>query len=457
MEKQEFINQNAESAINVSSFNTISNEVYDNLPNSFIEPLSHFNGKEKDIVFLAMLGTLSACFPNFIGTYNYDTVGTNLYYFLIAPPASGKSKIKFAKRLIEPIHRYLFDRSKKAIRDYNNLEEKNGIYPPKQQIKILPASTSTSKVYQHFEEVQDSLLMFESEADTLSNILKKEWADYSDILRNAYQHESLSISRMDGRYYKIDDPKLSIVISGTPNQVKPLIETKENGLFSRFLFYYLNEISDWENVSPYSPNKRGSLDTDFKNTADLVFNVYQYLEKIDSMEFILSENQWNKLNSEIETIYNIKREYDKDFLSCIKRSGLMLYRITMILSIMRNIQKFQPNKSDSQYHYVSDEEFIKNQELKCLDIDLEIGIKIIKVMIEHSQKVFNLLDKSKVFLSTLEQSILLELPMDFTTDIAKEIAIKKGMPVRTLYDYLKRWIDSSIINKVSHGNYRKSN
>jgi hypothetical protein len=457
MKKQEYLNQNAENAGNVASFNSIPSEVYDNLPNAFIKPLSHFKDREKDIVFLSILGTLSASFPKLFGRYNYDIVGSNLYYFLIAPPASGKSKIKYAKRLIEPIHKYLFEKSSKAINEYNKLEIKKGVYQPKLEIKLLPASTSTAKVYQHFEEAKDSLLMFETEADTLSNMLKKEWADFSDILRNAYHHESISISRMeDNRYYNIEEPKLSIVISGTPNQVKPLIETKENGLFSRFIFYYFNEISDWENVSPFNPNKRGSIDTDFKGLADLVFNTYKYLDKIDSMEFIMTKIQWEKLNSEIESIYNIKRKYDTDFLSCIKRSGLILYRITMILSVIRNINKYQPDETLGLFTHVSDDEIIKNQTLECDDLDLENGIRIIKVMIEHSQEVFNLFDKNIVFLSTIEQAILLELPIEFTTEKGLDVAKKKGGSKRTFFDFLKRWTEKGIITKVSHGNYRKA-
>lgn len=456
MKPLEIINQNAESAENVGSFNSIPDIVYDNLPNAFLQPLSHFQNREKDIVFLSLLGTLSACFPNLIGRYHNDNVYPNLYYFLIAPPASGKSKIKYAKRLITPIQKYLLEKSKVAISEYQNLEDKKGVIKPKLEIKILPASTSTAKVYQHFEDAKDSLIIFETEADTLSNMLKKEWGDYSDILRNAYHHEGISISRMqDDRYYNIENPKLSLVVSGTPNQVKPLVESKGNGLFSRFLFYYFNEISDWENVSPFNPNKNGNIDTDFKRLSDLVFNTYQYLDKIETMEFKMSREQWDKLNTEIESIYEIKRKYDTEFLSCIKRSGIMLYRITMILSVMRNIEKYQPKDTPSQYCYTSEEETIKNQTLDCKDLDLEIAIKIIKIMIEHSQKVFNLFDKNVVFLSTLEQAILLDLNNEFTTEQGIEIAIKNGMPKRTFYDYLKKWTEKEIINKVSFGNYRK--
>jgi hypothetical protein len=70
-------------------------------------------------------------------------------------------------------------------------------------------------------------LIFENEADALSNMLKQDYGNFSDILRNSFQHETVSISRAsDDRYFEIKSPQLSIVLSGTPNQVMPLIQSK---------------------------------------------------------------------------------------------------------------------------------------------------------------------------------------------------------------------------------------
>ena len=38
---------------------------------------------------------------------------------------------------------------------------------------------------------------------------------------------------------------LSVLLSGTPAQVKPLIPTAENGLFSRQNFYYMPRVTQW--------------------------------------------------------------------------------------------------------------------------------------------------------------------------------------------------------------------
>ena len=78
--------------------------------------------------------------------------------------------------------------------------------------------------------------MMESEADTLSIMMNNDWSNFNDVLRKCFHHEPLSIARkVEDIFVEISEPKLSVIISGTPGQLKPLLKSKENGLFSRFL------------------------------------------------------------------------------------------------------------------------------------------------------------------------------------------------------------------------------
>lgn len=124
------------------------------------------------------------------------------------------------------------------------------------------------------------LLILESEADSISNMLKQDWGNFSDILRKAYHHEKIPISReIDDKFIEVESPKLSMVISGTQGQVKPLILSKESGLFSRFLYYYFDDGVKWKDVTP-----NGSLvdyTTVFEKTSNDVFKPYNRLEKIE--------------------------------------------------------------------------------------------------------------------------------------------------------------------------------
>ena len=67
-------------------------------------------------------------------------------------------------------------------------------------------------------------------------------------MRKAFDHDRLSYNRRtDQEYREVKKTYLSVLLSGTPSQVKPLIPTAENGLFSRQVFYYMPAIHHWQN------------------------------------------------------------------------------------------------------------------------------------------------------------------------------------------------------------------
>ena len=66
-------------------------------------------------------------------------------------------------------------------------------------------------------------------------------------MRKAFDHDRLSYNRRTNQeYLEVKKTYLSVLLSGTPAQVKPLIPSSENGLFSRELFYYMPAIHRWQ-------------------------------------------------------------------------------------------------------------------------------------------------------------------------------------------------------------------
>ena len=92
-----------------------------------------------------------------------------------------------------------------------------------------------------------NLLLFETEGDTVVNTFNSDFGNYSDSFRKAFAHESFGYLRRgdDGEEKEIETPRLSTVLSGTPEQVKSLIKDAENGLLSRFMFYCINSTDEW--------------------------------------------------------------------------------------------------------------------------------------------------------------------------------------------------------------------
>ncbi len=208
----------------------IPEEVYDNLPGLLKDAASAFSGRERDIVLMASITAISATLPNAYGIYDGNKYYTNLYFFVVAPPASGKSVLLYPRGLVEPIHEQVYDDRRRQIEDCRQQAAENSVRSncPPNQIKIIPGNISSADIYGKLEHAHFGAIIFESEADTLVAALKQEWGNFSDVLRVAFHHEPISISRKkEDSYVMLKDIKLSLVLSGTPNQAKSLIQSIE--------------------------------------------------------------------------------------------------------------------------------------------------------------------------------------------------------------------------------------
>lgn len=411
-------------------------EIYDNLPDILKSLVSEFSEREKDVVLLSCMGVLSNCMPNVMGYYDKKKHFPHLYTMVIAPPASGKGSMGYSSILIEKIHQHELNKSRVNIKNWG--KEKIG-KRPSLDVKILPGNVSSAKFYSHMKENEHGLLIFESEADSISNMLKQDWGNFSDILRKAYHHEKISISReIDDKFIEIGLPKLSMVISGTPGQVKPLVMSTENGLFSRFLYYYFDDGIEWKDVTP--TDNFTDYTSVFKNSSESIYELYVELEKMEqSVEFQFTDEQWKKLNCTLKKATTIFSENClSSLVSSVFRSGLNLFRIAMILSVLRNIDSITDN-----------------QKLICDDVDFETAHSIIKYLLDHVILVSEIFEKDKFGLSVYELNILSSLPKNFKRVEAVKIGKNLDVKTRTMDTYLNKWKTKKALKIVKPGYYEK--
>ena len=86
-----------------------------------------------------------------------------------------------------------------------------------------------------------------TEIDTLSKALSSTTGGFSDTLRCMFEHETISkLRKNQEELIEIPDPHFSVLISGTFNQLKPLIKSRENGLMSRFASYVVKQTQDFD-------------------------------------------------------------------------------------------------------------------------------------------------------------------------------------------------------------------
>lgn len=436
---------------------TIPQSVYDNLPPILKQGADAFTEeRERDVFITGALAILSGCMPNVIGVYGRRTVYPHLFSFILAPAASGKGAMQSAKELADKHHSEMLKNSIEQQKEYNiKLEaikhakrfKKKGdttedFIPEEPPFKVvfIPANTSNAKIIQHLQNNNGSGIICETEADTLGQTFKNEWGSYSDLLRKAFHHEKISISRKaNNEYFEIENPQLAVALSGTPKQVFNIITSAEDGLFSRFIFYIFKTDSKWIDPSPY-----GNQINLTQHFAKLSVKVYEMAVFLNNNETIihLSQEQWNKFNPLFEKyLHQISTFVSEDAQSIVKRLGLVLYRICMIFSAIRKYQA-QEQSTDVQ----------------CLDQDFESALTLIEVYLEHSIIMFNNLpkqdeqgpfksgDNKKQFFDTL--------PNRFTRKEAVELAITYNLAERTVGSFLKNCL-GNYLSQPEYGVYEK--
>jgi hypothetical protein len=436
---------------------TIPKKVFENLPGILKKGIEVLNSdREKDVFLTGALSILSGCLPKVTGVYGGKVVYPNLFSFLLAPAASGKGSLIFAKMLADKYHKAVMEDSKQAVEEHKQELEavkqakkfiKKGEEPPKTpdeppfKVVFIPANTSNAKMIKHLEDNEGFGIICETEADTLGQTFKNDWGSYSDILRKAYHHEKISISRKtNNEYFEIDEPRLSVVLSGTPNQILNIIQSAEDGLFSRFLFYVFASPPVWLDPSPKA--NPVNLTEHFKTLSDYVYRMVRFLDTTVT-NIHLSEEQWEKFNPLFdEYLFRIYNLVSQDATSVVKRLGLIVYRFAMIFTAMR---KFECQ--------------MKDIDMQCNEEDFENALILADIYLQHSLLVYNNLPTQGANInfepSSPKANFYKELPKEFERKIAVSIGEKIKIKERTVDNYLAKLEKAGYLLKPKAGYYQK--
>ena len=435
----------------------IPQSVYENLPPILFESCQVFKeAREKDVFLTGALAILSGCLPNVSGLYSGSVVYPSLFSFILAPAASGKGALKFAKALADKYHDKTLaisnddkKRYEESLAAYKMLKAKGKLeegqempQAPKFKVVFVPASTSNAKIIQHLECNEGKGIICETEADTMGQAFKNDWGSYSDLLRKSFHHEKISKSiKTDAEYIEVNNPQLAVALSGTPKQVFNIISSAEDGLFSRFIFYVFKTDAVWLDPSP--KGNPVNLTDYFTTQSKLVLKLVEFYET-DEMILHLTDEQWAIFNPFFSSfLEQINTFVSEDALSVVKRLGLILYRFCMIFTAIR---KFVTN----EHH----------KEVYCLDIDFETALTLTKTYVQHSIIMFTNLPKQGEqgpFKSGQNKKKFFDaLPDKFQRKEAIEIGKKFDIGERSVGNFLKSCL-GKYLEQPDYGNYRKIN
>ena len=364
-------------------------EIFEHLPDFLKNACDVFeNQTDKQVFLISAIGAISGCLPNYKGFYDGSMVESNLFLFISARAAAGKGAMKQAKALVINIHKSLKNESEKAYQEYvkqKDIFDKNSRQKipdemekpeiPKSQLLLIPANSSSSVINEALNDSNGRGIIFESEADTLASTLCQDWGDFSDSLRKSFHHEMISQMRKGTKssriVQEIEEPFLSVILSGTPEQILKLIPDVLNGLFSRFAFFSFKYDYEWKDV--FKKNSKGDMKDIFNGYAEKMSNLYFMLKNLKvHIEFEFTKEQKTKFNKQFGDWQG--ELYDKngdDVIATARRLGLINFRISMILSILRQIEV------DSL-----------QDKILCNDTDFETAMKISEMLKNHAEAIY---------------------------------------------------------------------
>ena len=433
----------------------LPDEVFDKLPSILKIGASVFEDfRERDVFLTGAFGVLSGCMSNVLGLYRGKEHYANLFTFVIAPAASGKGALSFSKNLGEKYHDRLVANSlekqklfqieqqvyKRKIADKKaNLEEIEQPVEPNFRVLFIPANNSSARVIQQLNEGDEQGVFCETEADSMGNVLKQDWGSYSDLLRKAFHHEPITYSRKQNKeWVEIKKPRLSVAISGTPCQVQNLINSAEDGLFSRFIFYTFKSDTVW--IDANDTYNGVNLTKHFEQLSDVVCNLVNFLEQSEKIDFELSPEQWQKLNDfGKDSIAELTTFVSEDLASTSKRLGIILFRVAMIITVIRY---FDNGESSSRF--------------VCSDEDFELALALVKVYQEHAVFMFRKLPKQVSVSDKVLRAFFKALPDNFQRFEAILLGEKQfNIKHRKIDSYLSVLYNTKWLDKPKTGFFRK--
>jgi hypothetical protein len=441
---------------NLNQMKNINNLAVEKLVQGLPEPFKKVvdlmeTTEEKKMAMYAVSTIAGALMPHVIVNYDNKTNHPALMLLISYPPASGKGKLALLLLLVEKIteeqrtlnnsvlkqHAFKMKEYERAVKkgQHAELPEK-----PRTPLLLIPANTTSAKLTEQLAE-NDSLvtaLLFETETDAITNMMKNKFGiDNSMMFRKIYHHEMISqMRKTNNEHLVVNNPKMAIILTGTPSQIPSLFMSNKDGLLSRFTIVTGEAPLEWKNVQPCDTCT--PLDDNFKQLANEYYQMYHFF-KDHSAEVKFTNNQWDELNTLGKIwIFESNNDGGENAVSIAKRHVNMLSRLAAILTMARAFEK----KDTSHIIYCADSDFIIAREL--IEHSFECSLELFKEL--PGEQIAGLENLIEIFD---------QLPSDFTikelTPLLKELDISKRTLERMLFRFLKlKWI-----TKVKRGYYKK--
>ena len=430
------------------------------------------DAQSKDKMTLSTIGAVSGAIPNYYSIYDDRVIYPPLYFLFCGKAASRKGEVGLAMKILKALKREIqkaYHAEKETYENEHALWEsksskkeraERGPEPkaPQYRSPIMGANSSFPAFIADLKANDGWGVMFDTEADNVSQMLKTDYGDYSTLLRQATHHEPVIYNRVkDNTHIEIEEPRLAVCLTCTPDQLPGLFPTILNGLGSRFLFYNLTRELKWRN--PFL-RKEKTNEQLYEELGERYLELHHMMKELGEkrIQFVFPEPFQDRFNEYFDELLQDQFYMLGDgIVSFIYRMGVYFIRIAMVLSLLRRFSDLTPGKPLFEKH---------EQAITCSETDFRIAMAIMDTLVNHTAYIYTGLGGEKeqdifdhpVQLNPSELRLFKELPYEYTTKEAKKKATELGINPATAKRYISDyWKKYQIAEFVTHGHYRKIN
>ena len=457
------------------------------LPQMMSETLSLYDDADiRTMLLMAMMPTIGSAMSNVRVRHGQRLYSLGMMNICVGPSASGKGSVGDVASLVDGINDIICSESAQAQADHRkrhkrysrltsqltyaakgdiaNLVDVNDIaeevdepQAPLRRMHKLPSKTTAANYYRLLYANGDNISYLHiPELAEMTAANKGAFGDFMYILLAAQNEESLHTARKtDDEDYHIEHTRLSLAATGTMSSVREFIPNLEDGLSTRFLYHNL----------PAKDTVRDEMD---EATAEAFRDVYTYhrrqlteiwsaLRQFDGKadeelpRLIISDEQRKLIDEYYRQMVSFVALAlpDKDLRAPILRSRLNLYRMLMIIAILRRHEEIG-----------SAEELFTEKLFTVAEADLRWGLTYIFYTVMQTSTIYDRLRREekeeevkRSYVSAL--GFLHALPTKFTTAEAKELGDRLGIKQRAVDYKLRTLLNRAYIQRIGYGAFRK--
>ena len=457
------------------------------LPQMMSEPLSLYEDADiRTMLLMAMMPTLGSAMSNVRVRHERRLYSLGMMNVCIGPSASGKGAVGDVASLVDGINEIICAESAQEMADYRKkhnrytrlkkqldraakgdatqlvdindiTEEVDEPQAPMRRMHKLPSKTTAANYHKllYANGGQISYLHI-AELAEMNAANRTAFGDFTYMMLAAQNEEPLHTARKtDDEDFRIEHTRLALVATGTESSVRAFIPNLEDGLSTRFLYHNLPAKSDVrDEMDEAMAEAFNDVYTHHRNQLTAIWSeLRQFDGKTDEElpRLMLSDSQREMINEYYRQMVSFiaLTQPDKDLRAPILRTRLNLYRMLMILSVLRRHEAMG-----------TAEGLFDEREFTTTEEDLRWGLAYIFYCMMQTSAMYNRLRREEkketpksVRISAL--AFLEMLPAAFTREKATCTGSELGIKERAVTYHLNTLIRKGYIARIEQGRYRK--